>query len=290
MFKALSPAGFFIIVMIYFLTLFGLSVMASTLDIDTSITDEQFLFSFKIKQALGVIMIFMVPACILVLLFTSEKLHYFLIHKAPSFWFVVISSALIIVALPLIGYLEEINKAITLPVSFSGLETWMKSSEAKAQFIEDALMKELGLGNLMMNLFVIAFMAALSEELFFRGLIQQALLKLTKNIHWAIWITAILFSAFHLQFYGFIPRVVLGAILGYIFVWSGSLWTSIIVHFINNAVVLIMTYLMNTGRLPRAIQEIGMEGDKVTLSWALSGTFLVIACMYLLNKMRTPNL
>jgi membrane protease YdiL (CAAX protease family) len=282
MLRALSPAGFFTIVMIYLLTLFGLSIMASTVDTEINIVNDQFLFI----QALGVLIIFIFIPCILVLLFSPEKLKYFLIHKRPPLGFIFISSILIVVALPLIGYLEEINKAIALPHSLAGLENWMKASEAKAQAIEDTLMNQVGMLSLVKNLFVVAFMAALSEEIFFRGILQQSLLKLTKNAHVAIWITAILFSAFHLQFYGFIPRVLLGAILGYIYFWSGSLWTSITVHFLNNALVLVMAYLLNTGRLPKTIGNIGLSDEKVPLSWAIPAALLTAACLYLLYKMK----
>lgn len=288
MFKALSPARFFVVVMIYFVLLLVITVWSSTYDLrfDISSKDKQLLM--KLDQVLGAILIFVIPSCLLVVFFSTEKLHYFLLRKSPAFLFVVISSIVIIIALPLIGYMEGINKAMHLPAAFSGLERWMQESEIKIQQIEEAFLKDQSVSELFMNLFVIAFMAAFSEELFFRGLIQRSMLNLSKNIHVSVWVTAILFSAFHMQFYGFIPRVLLGAILGYIFVWSGSLWTNIIVHFLNNALVLVVTFLVNAGYVSKKVEEIGLESDKVPLSWAIPSLALIIVGMFLLNKLRRP--
>ncbi len=288
MFKALRPPAFFLVVLLWFLFLFSLSVIASAIDLQTANTDEQFLFSFKIKQALGVLAVFIFPALLIAMLFSEQKLSYFLIHKTPSFRFVLLSSVCIILALPVIAWLEEINKAIHLPASWSTLEKWMQFSENKAQTVEDALMNQPGLANLAGNLFVIAFMAALSEEIFFRGLLQQSLLRLTKNTHLAVWITAILFSAFHLQFYGFIPRVMLGALLGYCFTWSGSLWTSIIIHFLNNALVLVMTYLLNTRIIPKSAEQISITDDKVSLTWVVPAALLITGGLFLLHRLKKP--
>ena len=285
MFKALSPTGFFIVVMIYFLALLGITVISSNYDAQVGESNKVF---FLVAQAFSVLLFFIIPAFLFALFFTQEKLHYFLLHKAPSALVVIVSCLLIITAMPFIGYLEGLNKSMTLPKSLSGLEQWMKASEEKVQQIEEAFMKNQTIGDLLLNLFVVAFLAALSGEFFFRGLIQRAMTNMTKNIHLSVWVTAILFSAFHMQFYGFLPRVLLGAILGYAFVWSGSLWTSIIAHFLNNALVLIYGYCLSAGYLPKAIDEIGMEGDKVTLAWALPSMLLVLAFMILLNKMKRP--
>src|SRR5207344_1198984 len=99
--------------------------------------------------------------------------------------------------------------------------------------------------SLAINLFIIAFLPALGEELFFRGMMQKLFSQLTKNNHLAIIITSIIFSAIHLQFYGFLPRMVLGIFLGYLLVWSGSLWLPILAHFVNNASAVLFTFLDN---------------------------------------------
>ena len=77
----------------------------------------------------------------------------------------------------------------------------------------------------------------------FRGCLQTILLKWMRNKHTAIWITAILFSAFHMEFFGFLPRLLLGALFGYFVAWSGSIWPSVWGHFVNNGTAVIVTYL-----------------------------------------------
>jgi uncharacterized protein len=97
---------------------------------------------------------------------------------------------------------------------------------------------------LLLNLLVVGVAPALGEELLFRGVIQQQAQRLVKNPHVAIWITAILFSAIHFQFAGFLPRMVLGGVLGYMFWWSGNLWLPIIGHFLFNSLQVIAYFFV----------------------------------------------
>ena len=96
---------------------------------------------------------------------------------------------------------------------------------------------------MILNLFIIAILPAVGEEFFFRGVLQKILIRLFKSGHVAIWVTAFIFSAIHFQFFGFVPRFILGLIFGYLFFWSSTLWLPVISHFINNAVPVIMAYI-----------------------------------------------
>jgi uncharacterized protein len=100
---------------------------------------------------------------------------------------------------------------------------------------------------LVIAMLVIAILPAIGEELVFRGLIQNELYRGTKNIHVAIWVAAVLFSAIHMQFFGFLPRLLLGALFGYIYYWSGSLTLAILAHFINNGAALLALYFYQKG-------------------------------------------
>ena len=119
----------------------------------------------------------------------------------------------------------------------------MKASEEQAAALTEAFLKMSTPGELIFNLFMIALIPAIGEELLFRGIVQNIFSRWLKNNHAAVWFTAILFSAMHMQFYGFIPRLMLGAMLGYLLVWSGNLWWPIIAHFVNNAAAVIFSYL-----------------------------------------------
>lgn len=145
----------------------------------------------------------------------------------------------IVFSYPLVEWMGQLNAAIDLPESFSGWETWMKVKEKESATTAEILLKDKTALGLIGNLLTIAFTAAFCEEIFFRGMLQRTLSNTKMNIHTAIWISAIIFSAIHLQFYGFFPRMILGAVLGYLFYFTNNIWVSILAHFLNNALVVV---------------------------------------------------
>ncbi|MEQ9102107.1 MAG: CPBP family intramembrane glutamic endopeptidase [Imperialibacter sp.] len=137
----------------------------------------------------------------------------------------------------------EWNLNLKFPEFMSGFEQWAQAKEEQLKVITEYLTDFSGFGELLVALFVVAIIPGIGEELLFRGLIQTRLQQLTRNPHIAIWVAAIFFSAFHFQFYGFVPRMLLGALFGYIFYWSGSLVLAMLAHFFNNGFSLVMLYL-----------------------------------------------
>lgn len=144
---------------------------------------------------------------------------------------------------PITEWLGILNQKLVLPESLAGLEQWMKSMEAQLEELTFKLLADTSLSGFLANLFVIAVLAAVGEELLFRGCLQTILQNWFGNPHLAIWVVAIVFSAIHLQFYGFLPRMALGALFGYLFFWSKNLWVPILAHFVNNSAVLVIAYL-----------------------------------------------
>ncbi|MBR4432290.1 MAG: CPBP family intramembrane metalloprotease [Paludibacteraceae bacterium] len=147
---------------------------------------------------------------------------------------------IMICALPGINLLADLNSRIQLPESLASIEQILKQQEEAAALLTERFLKADNIGVLILNIGLMALLPALAEELSFRGTLQQIL----GNKHIAVWITAIVFSAIHMQFYGFIPRMLMGAMFGYIFVWSGSLWLPIVMHFINNGLAVIVYYIL----------------------------------------------
>ena len=131
---------------------------------------------------------------------------------------------------PVIEVLANINQKMILPQWLK----WMKDSEENAQKITAVMLNMKNVGDVIVNVLVIGLLTAIVEEFMFRGVLQTIFARWTKNIHVAIWITAILFSAFHMEFFGFLPRLLLGVLFGYFVAWSGSIWTSVWAHFLNN--------------------------------------------------------
>ena len=136
---------------------------------------------------------------------------------------------------PFIAFLYEWNMSLNLP-------DWLLVYDEKAEQLTKYFLRMDSLGDLSFNLLVLAIIPAIGEELLFRGYLQQTFTKLFGKPHVAIIVTALLFSAIHMQFQGFLPRLALGVVLGYLFYWSGSLWLPIIAHFINNAMAIFFTY------------------------------------------------
>ena len=196
----------------------------------------------KYVQLILATFVFIVPANAYSHLF-SDNTFVFFEFKKPSLVFLFFASLLWLFTLPIISFLADINNKIAFPTSFAGLENSFRLAEARAENATRFLLNITSLSGLMVNLLVIAVVAAIAEELIFRGIIQKLLFEQSKNIHLAIWLTALVFSLFHLQFFAIIPRIVLGAALGYTFYWSKSIWVPIFFHFINNASIVFVSYL-----------------------------------------------
>lgn len=137
----------------------------------------------------------------------------------------------------------EWNASMHLPEFLSGLEKSFRMLEDKAAEMTAYITTFDHPGQFLLAFTVVAILPAFGEELLFRGFLQNLFQNISKNIHVAIWISAFLFSAMHMQFFGFLPRMLLGALFGYLYYWSGNLWVPIVAHLVNNGFTLIMVYL-----------------------------------------------
>jgi len=165
-------------------------------------------------------------------------------------WFLlVVIFCVMLVSSPLMEALSNINQKLTLPNFLAGLEKWMHDTENQAQKLTDVLLQMKSVSSMLMKLTVVGLLTAIVEEFMFRGCVQTILLKWTKNSHAAVWIAAALFSAFHLEFFGFLPRLLLGALFGYFVVWSGSVWPAVWGHFINNGTAVVVSYLYQNHKI-----------------------------------------
>jgi membrane protease YdiL (CAAX protease family) len=147
--------------------------------------------------------------------------------------------------MPLNSILAEWNAGLKLPESLSALEQMIKDMQDPASAMIEKFVSVDTIGGLMLNLFMIAGLAALGEELLFRSIIQTSLIKICKNAHVGILIASAIFSFIHLEFYGFVPRLILGMLLGYMFYFSGSIWVPMLMHFLNNGTVVLIYFLNN---------------------------------------------
>ncbi len=144
---------------------------------------------------------------------------------------------------PVIAITSQLNSAIHFPGWLSGLESWMIEKENEAGNILNLIVASKTTMVFIFNLFLIAILPAIGEEIIFRGVFQNIFQRLFRNDRFGIIVTAFLFSAIHMQFFGFIPRFILGLVLGYLYYYSGNLWMPVIAHFVNNASAVIVTFV-----------------------------------------------
>ena len=200
--------------------------------------------------------------------------------RSSLMWFGVI--LLMPLALPAVNWLKSLNDMVVLPHFMSGVELWMQQMEHQSELLTEKFLSVSSYSALALNLLVMAAIPALGEELFFRGILQTVLGE-KLNRHLAVWITAFIFSAIHLQFYGFLPRFLLGAALGYLFLFSGSIWASIVAHFINNALAVLLFFLTFNGYLTFDMDALGTQN-----TWWLGFLSLTLVCLlfYRLNRIK----
>ena len=180
----------------------------------------------------------------------------------------------------------EWNANISFPESLAGFEQWAKGMEETVKVLTEYLTEFESTGYFILAIFVIAVIPAIGEELLFRGLLQNILKRIFKNYHVAIWIAAILFSAIHFQFYGFIPRVLLGALFGYLYVWTGNLLIPIVAHFLNNSISLFALYIYQKG-----LTDIDVESTEAfpTVYIIIFSALFVVTLLYFKNYLIKIN-
>ena len=223
----------------------------------------------KIVQLFSGVGLFITPTFLFGYL-TNFNFRFYKINRQAA----LLVIAIMILITPFIGMLIEWNMEIDLP-------KWMLQFDIDSDKIVEAFLRINDIWTLIFTILVVAVVPAIGEELFFRGYVQQEILKWAGNIHFTILITAFFFSAIHFHFSGMIPRFILGILLGYMFYWSGSLWLPILAHFVNNAQTIVLSYLsLNFNeQTPRLISEVDIDQNLAFISF-ISVTLL----LYLLFK------
>ena len=210
-------------------------------DVDKTATS-----SLKWLQCIQTLSLFLLPALLCAWLWEEKhRPFHWLRMDVKSAWHVVGLAALVMVcAIPGINLLADLNNRIVLPECLSSLEQFFRQMEEEAALLTKRFMQADNVWVMMINMGLMAVLPALAEEISFRGVLQQLLSGM--RTHVAIWLTAVIFSAIHMQFYGFIPRMLMGALFGYVFVWTGSLWVPIVMHFVNNGMAVLLYYILSS--------------------------------------------
>ena len=193
----------------------------------------------RVIQLIASIGTFLLPALGMAWLCSASPKQYLSIRgiKDPRTW--ILTFVCMLLLTPVINLLGLLNQQMELPAFLAPVEEWMRAQEDLAERLTMTLLSDNHVEAIIANLIVIALAAGITEEFLFRGALQRVIGKYTTNPHTVIWIAAALFSAFHLQFYGFLPRMLLGAYFGYLLYWGKSIWLPVFAHFTNNAVAVI---------------------------------------------------
>ncbi len=264
--------------------LFGMGFMELVESL-SNITHPDYANLLRYFQAVQSIGLFVIPPFILAWLFSGNSFKYLKLNRKIS-WLTILYTAIIMFsAIPLINLIAHLNAQMSLPDFMSSIEEWMKQTEETAKRLTEQFLKAETPSDLLVNIFIIAIIPAVGEELLFRGVIQRLFSEWTRSNHAGIWISAIIFSAMHLQFYGFLPRTLLGALFGYMLVWSGRMWVPIIAHFVNNAIAVVVYYFIQSKQVSQEMETIGADpADWIYVIISLGLFIILLAIFYKRTK------
>ena len=240
-------------------------------------SDENAAF-LKFYQIINHVGMFTVPSLVYVFFFMQRRDVAELGIGKLNIFSLIVSVLVLVASTPLTSWLIELNLKMQLPSFLRGLEEQMRLMEDSASDLTELFFKDTSVGGLILNLFMIALIPAIGEELVFRGILFRIFKKWIKNIHVTVFVTAILFSAMHLQFYGFLPRLVLGILFGYLFVITRSIWIPIIAHFINNGVAVLVEWLYSRDASDTSMEAFG----KAESNWSVVVSLLMLAVLFVL--------
>lgn len=209
--------------------------------------ENKYLAMLRIGAVVQDIFLFIVPALLTAVIVTRQPVRLLALAKLPTPMTSLLAVAVLLFSSPLMSWIIELNNNVHFPESLAGLEKQLRVWETANGGTVDSMLGPNTPLNLAINVMIVGIMAGFSEELFFRGALQR-LLASTPMRRWAaVWISAALFSALHFQFFGFIPRMLLGAFFGYLLVWSGSVWLPMMLHMFNNSMFVILQYATGHG-------------------------------------------
>ena len=265
--------------------------------------------TLKWIQLLQTISLFLLPSLILAYLCAKAPWNWLQLDNKVDWKVLLWAIGIMLVALPAINLMSHWNQQMVLPTWLSGVEEWMKNKEAEAEWLTKQFMSVTTISGLLVNLLLMAVLPALSEEITFRGVLQRLLSPKnsslnsqlsytssasdrsskgeirTLNYHLSIWLTSIIFSAIHMQFYGFVPRMLMGALFGYMLVWTGSLWVPMLMHFVNNAMAVLLYFIANKANWD--MDKIDAIGTGNTLWLGIVSVILTIVGIYAFRRSTT---
>lgn len=242
-------------------------------------------YRLMLLQGISHIGMFLLPT--LVFWFAVEKNRWQDFQQRPLRWVALplLVPVMVVAFMPFDSSIIEWNRNIHLPDAWQPLEEWMRAKDTQLTDSTKYLTTFQTPLQLLLALLVVGLIPAVGEEVLFRGVIQRALTQWTRNVHVGVWAAALLFSAIHVQFLGFVPRMLLGALFGYLYVWSGNLWIPILAHFTNNGFTVLMMYLYQRKVVPIDIES----NESLPMPTVLLSALLTAGLLYLFQQKNKPQ-
>lgn len=244
--------------------------------------------------ALQNLVVFILPVVVLALINKSVEgrrvLSTMWMERCPTFKSIALVVLVYIVALPAMNYLVNWNEGLHLPHALNDLERTLRAMEDDAKAITEQLLTTQSWGLMVVMVLLVGLLTGMGEEIFFRAGMLGSMRHGGVNRHVAIWVAAIIFSTIHMQFYGFVPRMLLGAWFGYLMLWSGEVWTPIIAHTLNNGAVVVCTFLANNHYInSNYLETLGLpgEGEKPWLAVASAMVTALVIYIFMHKRNKT---
>lgn len=245
--------------------------------------DSRIVAALKLSQLISFVGGLLLPALAFLWITDAEFYNCRKRGSTAKSWSLLLTITFILCIQPFIGLLSDWNQMLKLPQALSGIENWIRAKEDSNGDIAKAFVSATTVAGLIYNILLMAIIPAFGEELVFRAALGRLLRNWTRSIHLAAFITAFLFSAVHIQFYGFLPRFVLGLGLAYLFFWSGSIWWPILAHFINNFIAVMAAFLFQNGYTTIDPEKVG------TFDSAYPGLISLILTLFLIFMFKRVN-
>ncbi len=246
---AFMTGGYFIASFFYSLLVnwvFGISIMELVKIVENPADYPQGANAMLMFQGLVQFFSFVIAPLYLLRVSGYHINRYLNWKERPWLSLVLLSGLLVLIIMPANSVIIEWNANAHFPGFMKGLEEWARAKEDELAELTKLIADFGTVPRLLVGLLVIAVIPAIGEELVFRGVVQKQLHRWAGNPHVAIWVAALIFAAIHVQFFGFVPRAVLGALFGYLYYWSGNIIVPIVAHFVNNGFSVVLLYLHQT--------------------------------------------
>ncbi len=234
----------------------------------------------RIAAVMQDMLLFVLPAVIVAVLLTRLPARFLAVDSAPRGRAIWPAALTMIVSIPAMNWMIEANASLPLP---EGIAAYLRELEEAAARTTETMLGSADIGSLIMNLLIVAVLAGFSEELFFRGMVQRLFIGCRWHAGVAIWVAAALFSAMHMQVFGFVPRLLLGAYFGYLLLWSGSLWLPVLMHVFNNAIYIVSRHCAGAAD----INVLGTEGT--AMSYIIIGVSVALTVIGLVLTRRAAK-